>query len=461
MTTPDDVLRRWLARLVVASSVVFFVLSLLIVVHDLLDGRRNDSWDTTVLVILSVAIGAASAFPVRIGEFAAMTPLATAFSVVVALTPARDTTNGLPSQTALSILAAGAGYALGAGLRRVAKQPAARPLELALPVLTVAAMSLAYRWLPIWNGSSSLAMDRSWASQRGTAVAVMTACVLIPLFVKVLLLGFFTAPVVARRTFIRSAMRVLGPIYGAAASTGLAIAIALPILSLWAIPLIALPLVLARSGLRRGYAMRAERRETIAALATMTDIAGFTCVGHSTRVAALARGVGELLGMSDNDLAMLEDAALLHDIGQVSLSTPIPGGATMEAAPRDQEDLAREGGSIVRRSGVLDDVASIIESQAVPYRQVRELGENVPLAARIIKVCNAFDDLTGAGAQPTDLALERLSLGLGYEYDPAVVAALTQLTQGSGRSGAALPVADPLKGAGLNAPIRGSSASAK
>lgn len=426
MTTPDDVLRRWLARLVVASSLAFFALSLLIVAHDLLGGRRVDSWDTTIFVILAVAIGAASAFPVRIGEFGAMTPLAMAYSVVVALTPAREMNTGLPSQTSLAILAAGAGYVLGGGLRRVTKRAAVRPLELALPVLTVAAMSLTYRWLPIWDGASSLAMDRSWASQRGTQVAVMTGCVLLPLFVEVLLLGFFTAPVVARRSFIRSAVRVLGPIYGAAASTGLAIAIALPTLSLWAIPLIALPLVLARSGLRRGYAMRAERRATIAALATMTDIAGFTCAGHSTRVAALARRVGELLGMSDNDLAMLEDAALLHDIGQVSLSTPIPGGATMEAAPRDQEELAREGGSIVRRSGVLDDVASLIEAQAVPYRRVREFGDDVPLAARIIKVCNAFDDLTGAAGQPTDLALERLSLGLGYEYDPAVVAALKQ-----------------------------------
>lgn len=430
MTTPDDVLRRWSGRLVVASSLVCLALALLIVVHDLSNGRRMGSWDAMVFLILAVAIGAAAAFPVRIGEFAAVTPLATAFSVVVALVPATAAGTGLPSQTSVAILAAGAGYALGGGLRRVRKQGAVRPLDLALHVLTVSAISVVYRWLPIWNGVSGLVMAREVASQRW--MGVMAGCIALPLTFEVVMLGFFTAPVLARPTFIRSALRVLGPIYVAAASTGLAIAIALPTLSLWAVPLISLPLMLARSGLQRGYVMRAERRETIAALATMTDVAGFTCAGHSTRVASLARRVGESLGMSDNDLAVLEDAALLHDIGQVSLDTPIPGGATIEAAPRDQEELAREGGSIVRRSGVLDEVAVIIEAQAVPYRRVRELGEDVPLAARIIKVCNAFDDLTGAAGQPTDLALERLSLGLGYEYDPAVVAALRQHSPATG-----------------------------
>ena len=41
-------------------------------------------------------------------------------------------------------------------------------------------------------------------------------------------------------------------------------------------------------------------------------------------------------------------------------------------------------------------MADYVEAQTIPYRQVRELGEEVPIASRIIKVANAFDDLTGA-----------------------------------------------------------------
>jgi len=124
----------------------------------------------------------------------------------------------------------------------------------------------------------------------------------------------------------------------------------------------------------------------------------------------------------------LEYAALLHDIGQVSLTEPIPGGATVLAAPADQRRIAHDGAEIVRQTGVLDNVAVILEAQTTPFRQVREFGEDLPLSSRIIKVCNAYDDL--AGDSPDLLqrgaAIERIHLGLGYEYDPRVVDALVR-----------------------------------
>ena len=45
------------------------------------------------------------------------------------------------------------------------------------------------------------------------------------------------------------------------------------------------------------------------------------------RVSTLAVAVGRELGMSDSELRDLEYAALMHDIGQLSLTEPIPGGA--------------------------------------------------------------------------------------------------------------------------------------
>ena len=139
--------------------------------------------------------------------------------------------------------------------------------------------------------------------------------------------------------------------------------------------------------------------------------------------------MGRVLGVPARDAVALEYAALLHDIGQLALRTPIPQGATVMAAPADQDRIALDGAEIVRTTGVLADVADILEVQAKPYRHVRELGENIPLAARIIKVANAYDDL--AGEQPTGAsraaAIERIHLGLGYEYDPTVVEALERV----------------------------------
>ncbi len=92
------------------------------------------------------------------------------------------------------------------------------------------------------------------------------------------------------------------------------------------------------------------------------------------------------------------------------------------AAPADQHRIAVDGAHIVRETGVLDQVATILEAQAMPYRQTRELGQELPLAGRIIKVANAYDDLAEGrnDLAHQETAMERIHLGLGYEYDPLV-----------------------------------------
>ena len=103
----------------------------------------------------------------------------------------------------------------------------------------------------------------------------------------------------------------------------------------------------------------------------------------------------------------------------------------------DQQRIAHDGAEIVRSTGVLDEVATILEAQTTPYRQVREFGQDLPLSSRIIKVANAYDDLTRADEAQDDHAMERIHLGLGYEYDPRVVDSLSRvLTRRRQRAGA-------------------------
>lgn len=420
---------RWRLRLVwVVLAGVLLTGAFVRVVSTTVAGARTPGWDAAILATLTVAIALGSALPVQIGRARAVAPLATASSVALALASSRPLHTPVTYAPSTAIVCAAIGYIAGVGIRRLWQGGPSRSIAVAVPVVTVSLVSLSYRWLPIWGGHTSAQMYSEWDSQRWKAVCVMTVTALLPVLAELLMVGLLVSPVPTVGAFLSETLRDLGPIYGAALSTGIAMAIGLQSLSLWAVPLILMPLVLARSALRRAYSVQRERRQTIAALSTMTDVAGYTRPGHSARVADLARRVGEQLRLTEQELILLEDAALLHDIGQVSLSAPIPGGATVEAAPLDQLSIAQEGGSIVRRSGVLDDIAVIIEAQTIQYRQVRELGENVPVAARIIKVCNAFDDLTSGNEVMEDPAFERLSLGLGYEYDPAVVSALQRVS---------------------------------
>ena len=209
-------------------------------------------------------------------------------------------------------------------------------------------------------------------------------------------------------------------------AAGPLVAFLAPVIGLAALPLGLLPMVLTYVAVRRYAANRATYRQTIAALSRLTEVAGYTPAGHASRVAARSVAMARSLGLQAEQIQQLEYAALLHDLGQVGLRSPIPDGATVLAAPDDQRRIASEGARIVRRTEVLDQVAELMERQTTPFRHVREWGEDIPLASRIIKVANAFDDFSHGRADATsvDAALERIHLGLGYEYDPEVVEAL-------------------------------------
>ena len=69
--------------------------------------------------------------------------------------------------------------------------------------------------------------------------------------------------------------------------------------------------------------------QTVRALARVTEVGGYVEDGHARLVGQLAVAVGRDLGMNEPELLELEYAALMHDIGQLSLRAPIPGGATV------------------------------------------------------------------------------------------------------------------------------------
>ncbi|HEX2705881.1 MAG TPA: HD domain-containing phosphohydrolase, partial [Candidatus Lustribacter sp.] len=228
---------------------------------------------------------------------------------------------------------------------------------------------------------------------------------------------------------IRDEFQVAFGVTSALSATGALIALAARPVGLLALPLYLVPLLLTQFAVRRQGTISETYRQTIRTLSHMTDVGGYTSPGHAERVADLSLSVGRAYGMRERDLRDLEFAALLHDVGQVALFEPIPGGATVLAAPADQRRIAADGAQIVRETGVLKTVVEILEAQTHQYRQVREFGEVLPLESRIIKVVNAFDDLTGGSRDRVaeDAAVERIYLGLGYEYDPGVVEALRQV----------------------------------
>ncbi len=182
------------------------------------------------------------------------------------------------------------------------------------------------------------------------------------------------------------------------------------------------PLLVTQVAFRRYAGIRATYLQTVRSLARVTEVAGYVEEGHSRRVSKLAVGVGRSLGMPEPELLALEYAALMHDIGQLSLRDPIPGGATVLVSAADQQRIAGLGADVIRQAGVLDDVAELVRCHSWPAHG-RKPGP--PLGSMIIRAANAFDDMVGSSTDRdrSAAALDRMRLD-PVEYDSVVVAAL-------------------------------------
>jgi len=154
---------------------------------------------------------------------------------------------------------------------------------------------------------------------------------------------------------------------------------------------------------------------------------------HVGVVAALARAVGERMGMGDDQLDGIERAAELHDIGKIA----IPDAILSKPGPLDAEEwrfMQRHtliGESMLSAAPALESAAKIVRSshERLDGKGYPDglRGEQIPLASRIIFVCDALHAMTSdrpyKPAQSVESALSELSRCAGSQFDPAVVSA--------------------------------------
>jgi len=227
-------------------------------------------------------------------------------------------------------------------------------------------------------------------------------------------------------------------VWPAVAALSVAVALAANPLGVWVLPIAAAPVLVMQRALRRYAAIRATYQQTIRALSRITDLAGYTDPGHARRVCRLALTIGRDLDLTEPELLDLEYAALLHDIGQLSLADPLPSGATVLATPWVAAEVAARGAEVVRETGVLDRVARVLEAQCKPYLAgddgsdpdtAEPTSKSERRAAAILRVANDFEDLRTAEPGPSShvRALARIRRGIGDPYDPQAVESLTRL----------------------------------
>lgn len=213
-------------------------------------------------------------------------------------------------------------------------------------------------------------------------------------------------------------LRALLPFQLAAASAAALFALAEPVLGVAAYPLFLGPLLATHHAFTQLASVRRTFSQMIRALSTVPEIAGYSHPGHAARTAAISRAVGRELRLRDRDLGELDVAARLHDLGRMRARSP----DEVDALPR--AELAAGGANVVRTTGALPRVATIIERAHDPFAG----DETIPVGARIIRAASTFDDLTatGDGALSDIDALAAMRRGAD-RFDPIVLDALARV----------------------------------
>jgi hypothetical protein len=356
---------------------------------------------------------------------------ALAYSLLVVLEDGSPARHGVAAVLAVVFLAS-----VASALIHEALQRDARTTDLARRILVTATVATSFRLFLVSSPLADVAVGRGRAQPLLAMAVAASAGIAVDLVV--------SAAVDAARKrapfapILRNEMTAQVPLSVATAATGILMALSVRVMGLWALLVFCVPLLVTQFSFRRFASISTTYRQTIRALSRVTEVGGYVEPGHARRVMTLSVAVGREFGLTDADLLDLEYAALMHDIGQLSLADSIPRGSTLTVAPSERRRIAELGAEVIRSTGTLDRVAHIVETQASPYRKMRENADlDVPLAARIVKACSAYDDLVSAsrearGTRASWDALERLRMGMAFEYDPRVVEYLTRVLEKAG-----------------------------
>ena len=157
---------------------------------------------------------------------------------------------------------------------------------------------------------------------------------------------------------------------------------------------------------------------------------------HSQQVANYSVSVAAKLGLSRKEIGIIRTAALLHDIGLLSVPNSImnkfPYLSTRELAQYKRHCIA--GCSMLENmeefAGIIDLIRSHHEKWDGTGYPKRLKGVNIPLGARIIAVADYYDSVINPCASQWQKnhqeALQELLSAMGTAFDPEIVKAFME-----------------------------------
>jgi putative nucleotidyltransferase with HDIG domain len=166
---------------------------------------------------------------------------------------------------------------------------------------------------------------------------------------------------------------------------------------------------------------------------------------HCKSVVELALTLGEALGLDAEQQRNLEFAALLHDVGKIS----IPKEIINKPGKLDPHEWTIIKTHTIEGQKILDQVGGFMQAVGLIVRSHHErwdgsgypdelAGDAIPLEARIIAVCDAWNamrtDRCYRIALPHDIAFTELLSNAGGQFDPRIVATFQTIIEANEQS---------------------------
>lgn len=180
-------------------------------------------------------------------------------------------------------------------------------------------------------------------------------------------------------------------------------------------------------------------QELLLTLSRIIDARDPFVSGHASKVAEYARAIAQHLQLSESQIDAVYQAGLLHDIGKIGIPERIllkPGSLTDEEYEIVKQHTVL-GADFLSTSHALQHLAPVIRSHHEQWNgqgyPAGLLGEEIPLPARILSVCDAVEAMASDRPyqrnKPFSVILSELERCSGQQFDPAVVAAFLEVVQ--------------------------------
>ncbi|MDD5504975.1 MAG: HD domain-containing protein [Candidatus Omnitrophica bacterium] len=171
--------------------------------------------------------------------------------------------------------------------------------------------------------------------------------------------------------------------------------------------------------------------ETVTALAVAVEAKDPYSRGHIDRVSDYAQRLGREMGLDEEMMKILKNGAVLHDVGKIGVRDEV----LKKQGPLNEEEQKEMRQHVIIGVNIIKPIRSMSAlSDLVRYHQ--ELydgtgypdglkGEEIPLSARIIKICDAYDAMTTdrpyRKGMSRDDAKKEIEKKSGIEFDPGIV----------------------------------------